>query len=744
MKDADQTQGKPKKASILLWIAITVCVFHMVLFLISCSMLISQAQTVNSSFADGAVKDHGIYILFGTLALLRGYLVVSLCYILVLFPIIKFWIGNNQLSKISIVWKTLLLMFLSLLALFIRMMIFKPYFIAQWMPEWQFEIMPNAPGTLKSITLWTLLNGVPIVILSAVAMFWLRHLSRTLHLIISFKIQKKFLLIGSTIFLAFWASIVLIRANLPKETSKPNIIILASDSLRSDHLSCNGYSRATSPNIDELESKSQNFTKCFTPIGSTLESMIGLMSSQYPHTHGVRQMFPSKKNVTKVNQQSATLPKILKDSGYETAVIGDWCSAIFNEVPMGFEDVQVSQFDSFRIWLSQAVYLSHPVIPMYFDNKFGYWLFPKLESFAHYLRAEVVTDRVTTKIKTRKNKSKPFFYTVFTGCNHFAYHAPYPYYEKWTKPNYKGPNKYQVHFDPNEFIGSSSWDESYYSYSAEEKQHIIDLYDGCVSRFDDCVGKVLKTLEDENLMDNTIILITSDHGEDLFEPNTTLTHGISFNGGDQGNQVPCILYVPGKKPKRINHIVRNIDIAPTILNLSVGKNEPKFEGSNLLPYMDDTETELNLSFYGESAFPFLEKRTGDHKPLKIPSLDKLTYVDKNFNFHIVLKPEHQKTLILSKERCLRTEDWKIVFTPLSGGYTHRLYDLKNDPQCTIDVSKNFPGIFEKLKYHLWEWILKGKQSSTEKILKDSKINKLEIPSEYQDVRFSVKDVAQPL
>ena len=141
------------------------------------------------------------------------------------------------------------------------------------------------------------------------------------------------------------------------------------------------------------------------PIGSTLESMIGLMSSQYPHTHGVRHMFPSKSDVDRVNLEAPKLPKILKESGYETAVIGDWCSAIFNEVPMGFENIQVSEFDSFRIWLSQAVYLSHPVIPMYFDNKFGYWLFPKLESFAHYLRAEVVTDRAIDKIK--KERTNP-------------------------------------------------------------------------------------------------------------------------------------------------------------------------------------------------------------------------------------------------------------------------------------------------------------------------------------------------
>ena len=707
-------------------------------------MLLTQAKSVNSSFTEGAIQDHGVYLFFGTLTLLRGYLLVSICYVIVLFPIIKLWIGDKEPRKAAVIWRALLLMLLSILALFLRMMIFKPYFVAQWMPEWQFVIMPNAPGELKTITLWTLLNGIPIIIISAVILFWLKHLSNQLKLLLTFKIKMRYYLIGASAILLFWASSNFLKLNFPSESERPNVIIIASDSLRPDHLSCNGYPRNTSPNIDALEAKSINFTKCFTPIGSTLESMIGFMSSQYPHTHGVRHMFPSKNDVLKVNLESPKLPKILKNSGYETAVIGDWCSAIFNEVPMGFENIQVSEFDSFRIWLSQALYLSHPVIPMYFDNKFGYWLFPKLESFAHYLRAEVVTDRAINKIKNRKNKTKPFFYTIFTGCNHFAYHAPYPYYEKWTDPKYQGPNKYQVHFDPNEFISSSSWDEKFFSHSDKEKQHIIDLYDGCVSRFDDCVGRIIKTLEAENLMNNTIVLITSDHGEDLFEPYTSLTHGVSFNGGDQGNLVPCILYVPKTEPKKINQIVRNIDLAPTLLKLTVNKTESQFEGTNLSPYINDEASDLNLAFYGETGFPFVQRRTKSEIPLYVPPLDELTYVDKNFKFHIVLKPEYEKNLITSKERCLRTKSWKIVFSPTKNGYIHSLYNITSDPQCLNDVSNEFPDIMKRMKHFLWEWILHGKQYSNDQIMNDPLPPANQIPSDYENIKFPQTETVNPL
>ena len=144
-------------------------------------------------------------------------------------------------------------MLLSILALLLRMMIFKPYFVAQWMPEWQFEIMPNAPGELKTITLWTLLNGIPIIIISAVILFWLKHLSNQLKLLLTFKIKMRYYLIGASAILLFWASSNLLKLTFPSETERPNVIIIASDSLRPDHLSCNGYPRNKSPKLDALE-----------------------------------------------------------------------------------------------------------------------------------------------------------------------------------------------------------------------------------------------------------------------------------------------------------------------------------------------------------------------------------------------------------------------------------------------------------------------------------------------------------
>jgi arylsulfatase A-like enzyme len=513
-----------------------------------------------------------------------------------------------------------------------------------------------------------------------------------------------------------------------------NILILASDSLRSDHISFNGYHRLTSPNIDSLAENSITFRQCMTPIGSTLESMTGLMSSQYPHTHGLRNMFPTAAEVEAVNRNSPALAEILSQNGYETLVLGDWCAAIFNEVPLGFQDIEVAPFDSFRIWLSEAVYLSHPVVPMYFDNEFGYWLFPKLKSFAHYLRPEVVTERAMAKLDEQKRKGSPFFMTVFCGTNHFAYHAPYPYYQKWSDENYNGPNKFQVKFDINAFTTRTDWNQDYAKLDAVERQHVIDLYDGCVSQFDDCVGRVIERLKHNGQLENTIVIITSDHGEDLFDPGSTLCHGVSFNGGDQGNRVPAVVYVPGQEPKVIERIVRNIDVAPTLLEL-VGLRKPAtFEGRSLVPYVQGGDADLGLAYFGETSYPFYRRSLPDgFASVDIPAFDKMTFVDKENEYHIVLKDKFNEPVNLSKERCLRTEDFKLVFTPGEDGPVHRLYDVKVDPHCQEDVQREHPEMYRRMKWHLWQWILHQKEATISEIEGGPVPADFRVPDEYTKI-----------
>ena len=152
-----------------------------------------------------------------------------------------------------------------------------------------------------------------------------------------------------------------------------------------------GNSCCQTPAMARLADQGVLYQNAITPHPLCVPGRISFWTAQYPHAHGFRQMFPDKELVDRVNTDSATLAWILRQKGYDTAVLGDGCAAIYNLTPMGFEEVKVSDYDNFKIWLSQAVYMQHFVIPLFFDNEVGYRLFPELESFAFFLEPEVVT-----------------------------------------------------------------------------------------------------------------------------------------------------------------------------------------------------------------------------------------------------------------------------------------------------------------------------------------------------------------
>ena len=156
-----------------------------------------------------------------------------------------------------------------------------------------------------------------------------------------------------------------------------------------------------------------------------------------------------------------------------------------------------------------------------------------------------------------------------------------------------------------------------------------------------------------------------------------------------------------------------------------------------MPCIENDQRSLDLSFYGETGFPFIQRTIPGENVLKVPSMDQLTYVDKDFDFHIVLKEMYRDSIITGKARCLRTEEWKLVFTPGAEGPIHRLYHIPSDPNCTKDVSNENPEILERMKYHLWQWIISGKESRGNEIFEGEIPEKYEIPSKFQNIEFSM-------
>ena len=649
------------------------------------------------------------YLVWQNLQMLLAYGVLALVAAAVIQPFADHWTKRSKHQSA----RAVILRGFSLTALLhgyftLRLVDTRPYFLNEAeFGQWYYQILTLIPTAVKPAALLLLFTALPWAV-AGLAGFWqIRRYGRRGWVVSVIAIP------------AIW-----LTSGLQVPTQKPvaktgakrplNVLIIGSDSLRGDLLGCAGYTpqrtdgpakAGVSPVIDALAKRSSRFENCYTSIASTMESGVQLMSSQYPQTHGIRQMYPDRKTVEATQERIETLPSLLRKRGYDTAAIGDWCAGYYEVIPLGMEHLSVSSFDNFKIYMSQAVVMAHFVVPLYFDNPLGYRIFPQLQAFAQFVTPEVVTARVEKRLATVAKDEKPFFWHVFYSCNHLPYRSHEPYRSLFADPAYQGNNRNGVDFDIDSFIGGTDLESKWKALPPTEVKQIRALYDGCTRQFDDCVEKILASLERNGLADNTIVIVTADHGDDHYEPGVTLGHGLTFNGGLQANRPPMIVHVPGTKPQVISQAVRLLDVIPTLAELLGQEKSPTWQGQSFAGWIRQTETPIDRPFYGETGFPFIQfKVKGVERPT-LPPMDELTGIDPNFNYQFVLKNQYLDRLIHAKQRCLKTRDWKLVCTPTAQGTRHfSLFQMSRDPHGETDLALTRPEVLAPMKAALERWM----------------------------------------
>lgn len=674
--------------------------------------LAHQSGGMDNKFSKLAREEHLAFLAGQNLQVLVAYLILAVIGVLLILPVVGWWSKRSRWQGLPAVTLRSFAIAALLHGFFMFRLVFsRPYFLGDAeFGAWYYRILDLPPASLRPALNTVVFSFLPWVGLAAVVLWWILAL-RPKARIASLSLAS---VIGGGVF-------VLPRAIPAGESdqaglekgSPPNVIIIASDSLRGDRLGYSGYrpsrhdgaaAEGVSPNIDRWAAGAVRFSQCRTPIASTLESAVTVMSSQYPHTHGIRQMYPSRERVEESEAAIRTVAQVLRERGYDTSAIGDWCAGFYEMMPLGFEDVSVSSFDNFRIYMSQAVMMAHFVVPLYFDNDLGYRLFPQIGSFAQFVTPDVVTRRVEEKLARQAEKGRPFFWHVFYSCNHLPYRSAEPYCGMFSEPGYRGAHQNGVDFDIDAFIGGTDLEDKWKALPEEEIRQIRALYDGCTRQFDACFARILDALRRHGLLENTIVVVTADHGDDLYEPGVTLGHGLGFNGADHSFHIPLAIRAPGVAPSEIASQVRSIDIAPTLLEL-VGADVPSgWEGRSLAPWMRGGPAG-DLPYYGETGFPFIQfKVPGVERPA-LPPMDELTFIDPDFNHQFVLKPEWLGSLIGAKQRCLRTRDWKIVCTPgRDGGRHFGLFHTASDPDCRRDLATERPEVLAPMRAALERWI----------------------------------------
>ena len=306
---------------------------------------------------------------------------------------------------------------------------------------------------------------------------------------------------------------------------KPNIVLLAIDTLRPDHLGCYGYGKNTSPAIDALAAESVVFEQAIAAGIPTMPSFTTMLTGLHPLRHGIVAHIGEKQRVAASVQ---TLPQLAQKAGWTTIGI----------------DNLVIQGGGKGSWFARG-----------FDHYSGFLYAP----FTN--QSEQLVDRAIQFVD-EQDKTTPFFLYCHLWDPHTPYGPPAPFDTMHYTPGSADYSMDEVYAHAPEyykaFLGEMkpSNPDDYASYMA--------LYDGEISYVDVQVGRLTAHLKRENLWDNTIFVFMSDHGEAFGEGEIHFDHHGLY---DAVTRVALMAKVPGTAPGRTQALVSTEDILPSLAAL---------------------------------------------------------------------------------------------------------------------------------------------------------------------------------
>jgi choline-sulfatase len=344
------------------------------------------------------------------------------------------------------------------------------------------------------------------------------------------------------------------------------ILYIDIDTLRADHLGCYGYHRVTSPNIDRLAEQAIRFDACYASDVPCLPSRTAFFSGRFGfHTgvvgHGGTAAEPFVEGPGRGFSSTlgrTALPALLRKQGLRTATVSSFASRhSAHHFTAGFSEV----LDPGKRGLENADEVSAIALE---------WLSRRAREPAWFLHVHLWDPH--TPYRVPESYGEPFeqaplpaWLTEAVRARHFASYGPH---------------------SAQEAVGFST-DYPYGPFprqpramdSMREVRRMIDGYDTGVRYADDHVGRILDALASQGVLDDTVIVVSADHGETLGELNV---YGDHHTADDFTARLPCILRVPGMPPRVVKSLCYQVDIGATLVELAAGKAPPVWDGMSLL------------------------------------------------------------------------------------------------------------------------------------------------------------------
>ena len=403
-------------------------------------------------------------------------------------------------------------------------------------------------------------------------------------------------------------------------SQKPNIIYIMTDDMGYGDLSGYGRKEYKTPNLDKLATQGIKFTNAYAAAPLCTPSRTAFMTGRYPARTPVGLMEPltssKKDSAFGLTTEYPSIATLMKTGGYETALIGKWHLGVLPQhspVKNGFDYF-------FGIRSGSADYISHKgdarTHDLYENDKLVY---PE-----GYL-TDLFTQKVVGFIKQKHDK--PFFLTVTYNAPHWPWQGP-------------GDNPYE---DSANFRNGGS----------------PKVYAAMMKSLDDGIDSIMKTLDAENLSNQTIVIFTNDNGGERYSDNGGLTNskGTLWEGGIR---VPAFVRWPGKIKAGIitEQAVVTMDWSATILSAGGVKPDAGFplDGIDLMPILTGKKKNIERVFYWRAT---------------------------------------QRV----KQKAIRSGRWKYLQDE-KGEY---LFDLVSDQAEQHDLKTSQPAIFDQLKKKYADW-----------------------------------------
>ncbi len=441
--------------------------------------------------------------------------------------------------------------------------------------------------------------------------------------------------------LAFWENPLIYHP----EPDNLKVILISLDTLRADHLSSYGYHRTTSPNIDEVARDGvlveNTYAQCSWTLPSHMSMLFSLNSASHQVYYNDQKVDSSLPSIASFLQKAGFITYAFTGGGYVSSLYGFSKGFDWYDDPIRGQNTSSNQHEA--------------------ENLFAYtsdWL--------------------------KKNKDKSFFLFLHTFQIHGPYDSPAPWNEM-----YREKNALWEKIGLRVFLDRNGED---YSFSPEEKDNIISLYDGEISYTDATLIKPLvNRLKELNIYDNTLLIITSDHGEEFQE------HGGWLHGRTLYNEllrVPLIIKFPNSEHKgaRISPISRVIDILPTILDIAeIEYEKDLFDGKSLLDLITKKEKEDRV---------FISDLAHKNLPVPCPAIiatnrDQLKFIIskspegiKDIETYDLLRDPNESHNIISKANKIR----KSVIAFLNNYYQSKLQIRRSNARIRMNKE-----LEEKLK-----------------------------------------------